>query len=593
MAASPNHPVESYARRVLSGDILAGRLVRLACARHLRDLEEGPTRGLSFDYEAARYAFDLFGFLCLPEGEGKRFVLQPFQQFIVGSLFGWKSEDETRRFRTAYCEMGKGSGKTPIAAGIGILGMMADNEAAAEIYSAATTQDQASLSFRDAKRMAAASPWLAKRLDIGINNIAHAKSGSFFRPVSSEHRGLDGKRVHMALIDEIHEHPTSLVVDKMRAGTKGRRQALIFEITNSGYDRTTVCWQHHEYSEKVLAGVLEDDSWFAYVCTLDPCAACADKGSTQPVENCPDCDDWRDEKTWLKANPNLGVSIQPKYLREQVREAVGMLPKANIVKRLNFCIWTEGSERVVPMEKWDLCKRPIRRADLTDRPCYGALDIGATSDFTAFVLLFPDDDVETVEVDIDPEHPEAGKQTLTRRSYTMLPFFWLPERPIKRDPRMEAQIDVWTRQGFIKRTGDEVVDYDAVFADIVKLAGEFSMSKVVLDYGFQAAAIANDLMSHFGKDTVEIFRQGIISMAGPFRELLELTVQGRLHHDGNPVLRWMASNVAAERKGGLVKPSKDKSTEKIDGITAATMALGVALANPTGANWWTPSAMRN
>jgi phage terminase large subunit-like protein len=282
-------------------------------------------------------SLSFFDFLQLAEGEhaGKPFKLEPFQQFIVGSLFGWRGPDGYRRFRTAYIEIGKGNGKSPLAGGIGLYGMAADDEEGAEIYAAAVTRDQARILFTDAEKMVKASPFLTEIVTQNVNNLAVLSTNSYFRPVSSESRGLDGHRVHMALIDEIREHPNSLVVDKMRAGTKGRRQALILEITNSGYNRETVCWAHHEYSSKILEGLIENDSWFAYVCQLDPCDPCRAEGKDTPTEGCPDCDDWREEKTWIKANPCLDVSITRKYLREQVAEAIGMPTKQNIVRRLS------------------------------------------------------------------------------------------------------------------------------------------------------------------------------------------------------------------------------------------------------------------
>ncbi len=237
--------------------------MRQACQRHLNDLTEGPERGLRFDKELAQHAIDFFpAFLRLVEGDNadKEFELQPFQQFIVGSIFGWLAEDGYRRFRTAYVEIGKGNGKTPMAAGIGLYGLCFDDEAGAEIYSAAVTRDQAKILFSDAEKMAKASSALRRLISFNVANLAVLGTNSFFRPISSEARALDGKRVHMALIDEIHEHPNPLVVDKMRAGTKARRQALIFEITNSGYDRHSVCWTHHELSTKVLSGIIENDS---------------------------------------------------------------------------------------------------------------------------------------------------------------------------------------------------------------------------------------------------------------------------------------------------------------------------------------------
>src|SRR5262245_25267135 len=335
---SSEHCVTQYARDVVEGKIPAGRLVRLAGDRHMRDLEEGSRRELHFDERAATRSIEFFSFLRLAEGEhaGKPFRLEPFEQFIVGSLFGWKGSDGFRRFRNGYVEMGKGNGKSPLAAGIALYGLSADGETGAEVYSAAVTRDQAKIVFADAVKMVTASPALSRRIDRTVNNLAVLSTNSFFRPVSSEARGLDGKRVHIAVIDEIHEHPSSHVVDKMRAGTKGRRQALIFEITNSGYDRNSVCWAHHEYSTKVLDRIIQDDSWFTYVCQLDPCEECQRQGKTQPQDNCPNCDQWTDEKVWIKANPCLDVSITRRYLSEQVREAQGMPSKQNIVKRLNF-----------------------------------------------------------------------------------------------------------------------------------------------------------------------------------------------------------------------------------------------------------------
>jgi len=233
---NPDDPTTAYARSVVAGEILAGRPVRLACERHIRDLEEGPSRGLRFDLDAAERAIRFFGFLQLAEGEfaGQPFTLLPFQQFIIGSIFGWMGPDGFRRFRTAFIEIGKGNCKTKTAAGIGLYCLVMDNEEGAEVYAAATTREQARIAWADADKMVAASPYLARSVARNVSNLAVLATNSYFRPVSSEGRGLDGKRVHCAILDEIHEHPSPIVVDKMRAGTKQRRQALIFEITNSG-----------------------------------------------------------------------------------------------------------------------------------------------------------------------------------------------------------------------------------------------------------------------------------------------------------------------------------------------------------------------
>jgi phage terminase large subunit-like protein len=568
---------------VLDGGIVAGRLVRLACRRHLTDLERGPDRGLSFDLDEVARVFEFFSFLRLPADgqlDGKPFDLEPFQQFIIGNLFGWMGEDGYRRFRTGYVEIGKGNGKSPLAGGIGLLGLVADGEAAAEIYSGATTSFQAGILFRDARMMAEASPALRSRLDIGLHNIAYEATASFFRPVSSEHRQLSGPRPHMALIDEIHEHPSALVVDKLRAGTKGRRQALIFEITNSGHDRTTVCWHHHDYSARVLEGHLENDAWFAYVCQLDPCERHFAEGQSQPQGGCPDCDDWRDESKWPKANPGLDTILPRKYLREQVDEARGMPAKEGIVRRLNFCEWTEGVTRAVPMDKWDLCRRDADEEALLRREVFLGLDIGSTGDFTALALLFPHDDEETIEVE-DGEKGRETKRVLLRRSYTLRARFWLPESPAnRRDEATEQKVLLWRRLGLVKTTPGDSVDYDVVVDDIVQLADRYAVREVAIDRGFQAHHTAQLLLKHFGEKRVAVCPNNALWMNAPFREFLELVRARRIHHDGNPVVRWMLANAVARARNGLIMPDKEASADKIDWLSAAVTGLGRAIVQP-------------
>lgn len=560
IAAPPDlHVVTLYARDVVAGDVAAGYLVRLACQRHLDDLEHGAERGLRFDEEAADKALKFFGFLRLAEGEhaGKPFTLQSWQVFVVGSLFGWKRRDGNRRFRTSYAEIGKGNGKSPMAGGIGLYLLVADGEAGAEIYSAATTRDQAKILFRDAENMVDASPALSARIDKSVGNLACAATNSFFRPVSSEHRGLDGKRVHGALIDELHEHASSIVADKMRAGTKGRRQALIFEITNSGYDRHSVCWQHHEYSRQVLEGSLQNDSWFAYVCGLDPCDACFAQGLRQPKDGCSDCDDWRDEAVWIKANPNLGVSITHTYLREQVDEAIGMPSKQNIVKRLSFCVWTEQVTRWLQLDAWDECGMvPVRAELLTGRRCYAGLDLASTGDLTALVLVFPDDE---------------------RDGLDLLAWFWCPSEGIRQRSNAGVPYDQWVSQGLIEATEGNVVDYDVIEAKIKDLADTFDLAESAYDRWNSTQLVTNLVRDGA---TMVPFGQGFASMSAPSKELERLVTGKKLRHGGNPVLRWMASNVAiAQDPAGNIKPDREHSSEKIDGVVAAVMAIGRAMAH--------------
>lgn len=541
-----------YAQDVTDGKILAGRMVRQACVRHLNDLKDGKKRGLHFDVDAATRVFQFFATLRLTEGDsdGKPFLLEPSQKFIVGSIFGWKVKDGSRRFRTAYIEQSKGSGKSPCAAGIGLYGLTADGESGAEIYSAAVSRDQAKILFRDAENMVHTSPDLREHVECHVGNLSVPSSFSYFRPVSSEHRGLDGKRVHMALIDEVHVHPDALVVDKMRAGTKGRRQALIFLITNSGSDRNSVCWHYHEMSRKVVSREIENDSFFAYVCQLDSCAACFADGKTAPVDGCMQCDDWRDPKVWIKANPCLGVTITERYLREQVDEAVQMPSKENIVKRLNFNIWTEQSVRWMPMASWDACTAQIPYERLIGETCYAGLDLASRTDLCALVLLFPNIDGRCVA----------------------LPYFWAPKEGAERRQEVDhvPYMD-WHRDGLIDLTEGDATDYDVIRDKVKELSETFRIVELGFD-PWNAQQLATQLTTD-GITVVEI-RQNFANLSGPMKELESLVKTRALDHGGHQIMRWMVSNVSATMdRVGNIKPGKDRYIDKIDGIVALIMAI--------------------
>lgn len=250
----PACPVEAYARSVLEERVVAGRLVRLACQRHLDDLATGNMRGLTWDLKAARHAIEFFGHLRHSTGEwaGKKFVLQPWQQFIIGSLYGWKRADGLRRFRTAYIGVARKNGKSAMLAGTALYALVADGEMGAQVYAAATTRDQAKIVFGEAERMVEASPALRSRVTRTVNNLAVLPTSSWFRPLSADASKMDGLNVHFAAVDEVHEHASPEIVQKLNTATGARRQPLIFEITTAGHDRHSVCRQHHEFSVKAL-----------------------------------------------------------------------------------------------------------------------------------------------------------------------------------------------------------------------------------------------------------------------------------------------------------------------------------------------------
>ena len=373
--ATQDDPVTAYARAVTEGRVLANRLLRLACERHLEDLSSATARGLRFDSAAARHAIEFFGFLRHSKGEwaGQTFELAPWQAFVVGCLFGWQRSDGLRRFRTAYCAVPRKNGKSTLSAGIGLYLLVADGEQGAEVYSAATTRDQARIVFDEAKRMVASSPALKRRVGILINNLHVAASAARFMPLSSDASSMDGLNVHGAIIDELHAHRTRHVVDVLETATGARRQPLLFEITTAGYDRHSICFEHHDYSIKVLESVLQDDSWFAFI-------AAADEG-----------DDWTDPAVWRKANPNFGLSVKEDDLARKAEKAIALPGAQNAFRRMHLNEWTEQAERWIDMAAWDACDAPVDLELLRGRPCFGGLDLSTTTDVTALAWVFPPD----------------------------------------------------------------------------------------------------------------------------------------------------------------------------------------------------------
>ncbi|HVL67191.1 MAG TPA: terminase TerL endonuclease subunit [Vicinamibacterales bacterium] len=609
-----------YATDVVAGTIVAGRLVRLACQRHLDDLRDAATKGLEWRPGEAQRVIDFFpAILRLPEqvdvggddeviddddddgdgddGEGddepEPFVLSPFQQFIAGSLFGWYKRNGRRRFRFAYVETGKGSGKTPFGVGLMLYRCVADGERRAQIYFAATKLDQAKIPFADAVAMVDASPSLRKRFIATVNNLAMPSTGSFIRAISSEKKGLDGKRVSSALLEELHEHPTADVVQKVRKGIKGRPNALILEITNAGFDRNSICWDHHELSRQVLEGTVVNDRWFAFVAQLDACDRCHAEGKLQPQDGCPTCDDWRVEGPhWLKPNPNLGVSLPWSQLREEVNIAIAVPSEQNMTKRLNFGIWTDQVTVWLPVNQWAECKGTATAASLLGRECYVGIDVSSKIDLTAVSLLFPKpiEDAGDLAVDLGPDwkgeqphdRPDERRTLNLNCAFDIVTEFWLPKQTlIERVKDDKVPYDQWEREGWLRVTTGNIVDQDEILDFLVK---DIAKKYRVLGFGYDpkdATQLALRLQQHFGPDRVTEVPQGFRQLSEPSKVFEALVRSGRANHDGNKVLAWNVANVGKEEnKWGDIRPVKLHQRKRIDGVVAAIIGLRIWMLNP-------------
>lgn len=575
-------PVTAYAEEVLAGNIIAGPHVRATCERHLKDLKEGEKRGLLFDEEKAARALNFFpDILRLAGGvhEGKPFVLLPWQEFIVGSLFGWQQWNEGdkayyRRFRIAYVETAKGSGKSPKAAGVGLYGLVADNEPRAEIYAGAVHKDQAKVLFRDAVAMVKQSPALLERVKISggpgyEHNLNYTKKASFFRPISTENSGIgqSGPRPHIGLLDEVHEHRTNAMVEFMVAGQKDRRQPLIFMITNSGVDRTSVCYHYHEYAIKVAAGQIEDDSFFSYVCALDeeedPLNAEDDEELGYPV-------------CWEKANPSLSYGLpQVKYLKDQVQRAKGMPAKESIVRRLNFCQWVDAASPWISGDAWRACEVEDLEIE-PGRDLYVALDLSGKKDLTALAMVSPDED--------------GGYDAEVR--------FWSPrDTLIERENLDRVPYWQWYHDGELLAPSGSSLDYLAPALMVAQMADRIrvlafdpyrmedfarELDKLGVEYEYwegpdKPVRGTGLLLVRHGQGFGGGNASASLWMPRSIGRLEDAILKGRLKVRKNPVLTWNSASAVLESDAqGNHKFEKRKSTGRIDGIVALSMAMGAA-----------------
>lgn len=536
MSVAVASQVTAYAESVIAGEIVTGELARLACERHMRDLDEQEQRVIWFDDEAADRAIRFFPMLRHSKGEwaGQPFDLEPWQQFIVGSLFGWKRRgDDMRRFRTAYISVARKNGKSTLVAGLGLLLAFFDREPGAEVYAAATKRDQAKITWSEAHRMVQRTPELAGYVKALTHNLHNLETASKFEPVSSDYNSLDGLNVHAAVIDEYHAHPNGSLADVLESATGSRRQPMMIYTTTAGHDNESACHTLDGYIQQILEGATEDDTVFGYIARLD------------------EDDAWDDPAVWQKANPNLGVSVKLDDIERKCHQAQQIPREQNEFRRKRCNQWTEQAERWLDIALWDECAdEPVIPAGAQ---VFAGLDLSTTTDLSAFVLLY-----------------QNGLE------YDVICRFWCPEDGILERSRTDrVPYDVWERQGFITTTQGNVIDYDVLRADINELASDYQIQEVGFDR-WNATQLATQLMSD-GANMVAV-PQNYSNLNEPSKELEKLLRSGRIRHGGNPVLRWMAANVATDvGPNESIRPSKKRSNERIDGIVALVMALGRAM----------------
>ncbi len=595
---NPAHPTTDYAIKVTHGDILAGQRVIDACHRHLQDLGRssyGDTQ-LWFDESAADVAFRYFErlrhwkgamaggpcFACNTTGlladgttcqgcegagqvEARPFSLERWQQFIIGSLFGWKRPDGLRRFRTAYCETGKGNGKTLLASGVAGMLALVDNEPGAEVYCAATKLDQAKLVFTDCTKTLKASDF-SDLLEFYATTIFCPENNGRIIPLGADKSTTDGINPSGAIIDELHAHKSGGLLQIIRKSMVKRRQPLLFMITNSGTDRLSVCWEQHEYTERVNNGSITDESHFGYISSVDD--------DDHPLE---------DYTCLAKANPNLGVSVGEEGLRREQQMAQEMPSEVADFLRFHAGRWVWGVNRAISDQVWGEQAPLTPSRHLLGRACWGGLDLAQSWDINALVLVFPDEGLGAVDLEADADGAAKGEWR-EGPGVDLLCWFWCPEDIVaQRAQKGLTYYQTWVEQGWLRTTPGSTTDYDFIEAMVVKLAGQFDIQQLAYD-PHNANQTAIHLADDHGLNMLR-FTQGFNMMAAPTKRLLELVQARRFRHGDNPVLTWMASNLEVKeneyQEKKIVKPKNTGHTgadnvggPKVDGMVAAAMGLG-------------------
>ncbi len=541
-----------YAEGVVAGTIPACKWTRLACQRQLDDLERWHTDDAPyrFDVERAEHICRFIELLPHIKGEWARkrlkLKLEPWQIFILTTVFGWvKTEDDCRRFRTVYIEVPRKNAKSTKSSGVALYMVSADGEAGAEVYSAATSRQQAGIVFVDAQRMARREKGFQDRY--GVEVQAHAitveREAARFIALAAEDSTLDGLNPHCAIIDELHAHKTRGVWDVIESATGSRSQSLIWAITTAGSNRAGICYEQRTYVTKILDRVpgCVDDSYFGIIYTID------------------DGDAWDDPAAWAKANPNLGVSVKLDQLTRLAAKA-RQTPSAKnnfLTKHLN--VWVNADQAWMDMQAWDRCTDPRLSIDeFEGEPCWLGTDLASKRDLAAIAKVF----TKTIE--------RRGKPELHVYAFTRA---FLPEEAAEESDN--SQYSGWAEEGRLVLTPGNVLDFEYVKDEIRECAERFDLREVGFD-PWQATQMASELLEE--KIPMVEVRPNVANFSEPMKQLEALVLSKRFHHDGDPILAWCVSNVVAHYdKKDNIYPNKERPENKIDLAVALITALSRVL----------------
>lgn len=543
---------KAYAQRVIAGEEVAGKYERLACKRFLRDLAGQGTDAFPYviDVKLGGRECQFQELLCHIKGEWAKPIyedgmvryakisLEDWQIFCEFQLFGWvHMQTRLRRFRRSYEEVARKNAKSTRAAGRCLYLAFADDEPGAQVYSAATTGEQAREVFDTAREMVLRDSEFRERfgVTVGRHDITCPSTASSFKILNAEASTQDGLNVHGAAVDEVHAHKKRDLWDVIESADGARSQPLISAITTAGKDTGGICFELRSYTIKVLEGTHVDETWFGVIYTID------------------EGDDWKDPKVWRKANPNLGISAKLDKLEATKTKAMATPSSRGnfLTKHLN--VWTNAGSNWMDMEAWHSCADPSLRAeDHPDVQAWAAVDLAEKNDFAAKVKVFKTGDVWNVCTRL------YYNESAARESKT-------------------AQLQGWIEEGYIEVSPGNLTDFDMVTRDLKADRDQHDLQEVGYDpalSSYWARQCIDD-----GLPMVEITQRSLF-FTQPLQEIEALVLAGKLKHDGNPVMSWMVGNlvVLTSKYNELKSPTKNRKEDKIDGAIAMLMALGRAMA---------------
>lgn len=527
---------KAYIDSVITGKRIAGELELLSVQRHLRDLERTDWE-YKFDIKKGRRAANFFKLLRHFKGEyaGKEFKLEGWQCFIVYSIFGWvKKSDGSRRFNYADIEVARKNGKTTFAAGIALYCMMLDGESGAEVYSAAVDGGQASICWGAAKEMAMASPQLSEFLQFYRGSIVMESTASSFKPLSKESKNKDGLNPHAAICDERHAWPNNDIYDVIKSGMGARKQPLVLSITTAGRNLNAPYFKDLRVLVDILRGVKVQDNQFVLI--------------FQPDKD----DDWKDPRTWEKANPNYGISVSPTYMAKELEDAInkGGTTEVNF-KTKNLNIWVDAPDVWIPDEKVSKC---IYKVDdnLAGLQCYAGLDLASHVDINCLCLYFP------------------------QINYFKKRYF-VPSALIERE-QDKVDYKEWRDNGYLTAFEGEMIDIEYLVSEIQKELIQYSVVGLAYDPYKAYHGVIQGLTNGGLSDILYEYKQDIFNMSEPAKEIQRLILSENAKLDDDPIIRWMFRNVVMyEDVNKNIRPNKRQSSGKIDGIVSMINAMGAYL----------------